>query len=321
METQPKHVAIIGAGMAGLSCATHLAEQGIRVTVFDKGRGPGGRMAARRAEIAGETVSFDHGAPSFSAHDEAFSKAVSQWHQIGVVAPWSARGNGEWVGVPGMNGPLRAMAEPLGVRWGERIERLERTDTGWRVGSAQGQLDFTDVAVAIPAEQAAVLLELAAPELAATASAIHSTPCWAVMAGFAQSLPIEPDFIEFAAANAQVSLAARNSAKPQRRGTESWVLHASPVYSQAILEHDADEAAQLILSAFFDQTNLTPAAPLHLVAHRWRYCLPVIAEPGAQHLAHWNAAKRIGIAGDYLAAPNVEGAWRSGRALAHRILR
>ena len=38
-------VAIIGAGMAGLTCASRLAEAGHDVAVFDKGRGPGGRMA------------------------------------------------------------------------------------------------------------------------------------------------------------------------------------------------------------------------------------------------------------------------------------
>ncbi|MGB3738089.1 MAG: FAD-dependent oxidoreductase, partial [Pontixanthobacter sp.] len=44
-------VAIIGAGMAGLSCATQLSAQGFAVRLFDKGRGAGGRMAARRVDI------------------------------------------------------------------------------------------------------------------------------------------------------------------------------------------------------------------------------------------------------------------------------
>ena len=35
-------IAIIGAGMAGLTCATRLTENGHEVTVIDKGRGPGG---------------------------------------------------------------------------------------------------------------------------------------------------------------------------------------------------------------------------------------------------------------------------------------
>lgn len=46
-------VAIIGAGMAGLSCARALVQAGVAVELFDKGRGPGGRMSTRRVELDG----------------------------------------------------------------------------------------------------------------------------------------------------------------------------------------------------------------------------------------------------------------------------
>jgi predicted NAD/FAD-dependent oxidoreductase len=43
------HVAIIGAGMAGLSCARRLLAAGVRVDVFEKSRSTGGRLATRRS--------------------------------------------------------------------------------------------------------------------------------------------------------------------------------------------------------------------------------------------------------------------------------
>ena len=46
---RPLEVAVIGAGMSGLVCARLLAESGHQVRIFDKARGPGGRMATRRA--------------------------------------------------------------------------------------------------------------------------------------------------------------------------------------------------------------------------------------------------------------------------------
>lgn len=43
-------IGAIGAGMAGLSCAQALRRQGHAVVLFDKGRGPGGRMSSRRID-------------------------------------------------------------------------------------------------------------------------------------------------------------------------------------------------------------------------------------------------------------------------------
>ena len=42
--------AIIGAGIAGLACAQKLKQAGRSVKLFDKGRGPGGRMSTRRMQ-------------------------------------------------------------------------------------------------------------------------------------------------------------------------------------------------------------------------------------------------------------------------------
>ena len=45
-----ERVAVVGAGIAGLAAARRLAAAGVEVTVFDKARRPGGRLATRRAE-------------------------------------------------------------------------------------------------------------------------------------------------------------------------------------------------------------------------------------------------------------------------------
>jgi len=48
MTDPNRTTAIIGAGISGLACAQALAAAGQPVTLFDKARGPGGRMSSRR---------------------------------------------------------------------------------------------------------------------------------------------------------------------------------------------------------------------------------------------------------------------------------
>lgn len=332
MDTSHKDIAIIGAGMAGLACATRLKAAGRAVQVFDKGRGPGGRMAARRVEIAGETVRFDHGAQYFTARDAGFRAAVTAWEAQGAVARWAAASKSAedpaFVGTPGMNGPIKAMADAAGgVMWNTRIERVmpdgigDGEDKGWRLSNTEGA-DFTAniVLVAIPAEQACELLTDPAPHFAEVAASVTSQPCWAVMAAFAQGLPIKSDTLR--APGERISWAARNSAKPERSGAsgnnpDCWMIHASPDRSREVLDLSKEEAADILLADFFAQTGTAPVAPIHLSAHRWLYAQPtsLVGDP-----ARYDAETRIGIAGDYLHSPRVEGAWISGTMLADLVL-
>jgi renalase len=65
-------IAVIGAGLAGISAARVLQARGHGVTVFEKSRGFGGRCATKRWE--GSVV--DHGAQYFTLRDERFRAAV-----------------------------------------------------------------------------------------------------------------------------------------------------------------------------------------------------------------------------------------------------
>ncbi|WP_086740204.1 NAD(P)/FAD-dependent oxidoreductase [Erythrobacter colymbi] len=307
-------ILIIGGGMAGLSAATALAGTGARIIVLDKGRGPGGRMAARRVVIAGEQVSIDHGAQYFTARDPAFRTTIAAWEQAGVAARWPAAGEDAWVGTPGMNACVRHMAASLDMRWNVRAERLSREGALWRVAAGEEAFTAHTVLVAVPAEQAAVLLADVAPAMAARAAGVTSAPCWAVMAGFAAPVGYAPDTFR---ADGPISWAARNSAKPKRAGVETWVIHASPQRSRELIDLPKDEVAALLLADFFAATDTAPAEPQHLDAHRWLYAQPEVRKSEGPL---FDAGLQIGIAGDWLHSPRVEGAWLSGRMLAEAVL-
>ncbi|MEH6365300.1 MAG: FAD-dependent oxidoreductase, partial [Pseudomonas marincola] len=78
-------IAIIGAGIAGLSAAQSLQSAGYAVQLFDKSRGSGGRMSSKRSDAG----SLDLGAQYFTARDRRFVEAVQQWQARGWVSEWT----------------------------------------------------------------------------------------------------------------------------------------------------------------------------------------------------------------------------------------
>ncbi|MFN8072518.1 MAG: FAD-dependent oxidoreductase [Mycobacterium sp.] len=139
-------IGIVGAGIAGLACADGLAGRGHEVVLFDKGRGPGGRMSTRRMETSEGLAHFDHGAQYFTLRDNAFQAQVNAWIAAGIAAPWPAAGSDAYVGVPGMNAPVRDLASRHVVHWATRVTAVQRRDDGWRLnGKGPDAGEFHDV--------------------------------------------------------------------------------------------------------------------------------------------------------------------------------
>jgi hypothetical protein len=305
-------IAIIGAGMSGLSCAQGLVAGGHEVSLFDKGRGPGGRMATRRIATPLGEASFDHGAQYFTARDPHFAAQLADWAASDVVSKWPAAGPDAWVGTPAMNAPIRRLADQHDVTWSVRIVSFERQSEGWVLhGDKLDAGMFDGVVVAVPAEQAADLLRPHAAAMAELARETPTAPCWTVMAAFAAPLS-GPDVLRDAG---PIGWAARNSAKPARVGPESWVIQANPGWSIAHLEEEPEAVGHALLTELATKLGIPVPLPVEITAHRWRFARSGAA--GGKVL--WDPAVRLGACGDWLLGPRIECAWLSGQQLAHTI--
>lgn len=319
------HIAIIGAGISGLSCANALQKTGLNVTVFDKSRGAGGRMSTRR----GDDWQCDHGAQYFTATHPDFRAEVLRWQQAGVAALWQPRltvigdhsahslnaNVQRFVGTPRMTSPCHLLASTLSLSAQHTIQQLQQQADGWHLYSAeQGELNqaFSHVVLAVPATQAQALLKTCESPLLDLASNVHMRPSWALMLRF--NTPVTLDFDAAFVNQGPLRWLARNNSKPARSGQETWLLHASAEWSEAHLELSSDTAASLLMEAF--RALGGPKAEAWSI-HRWRYAdtLPALTQGHA-----WQAEHGLGLCGDWLNGGKVEGAWRSGQALAREII-
>lgn len=314
------NIAVIGAGLSGVTAALSLKSAGHTVSLFEKSRGPSGRMSTRRS---GEWQA-DHGAQYFTAKRPDFQEQVQQWCDQGLAAEWAGRIENQgarrpikrYVATPRMNALVAQLCTDLPLTTEFTLSELKQTAQGWQLFSKeQGLLNtcFDAVILSIPSPQLVPFMQHLPQTWQPIIEANVYSPCWTIMAGYQDSLPLPFDgrFME----NAPLSWVARNHSKPGRTGPETWTLHASPSFSLEHLEDDPEIVTQVCLKAF---AELGARQPDWVQTHRWRYALATnpLAPPD-QSL--WSPELQLGLCGDWLADGRIEGAWRSGLGCANKL--
>lgn len=325
-ESPPASVAVIGAGVSGAICANRLASSGWVVTVFEKGRGPGGRMATRRE---GERA-IDHGAQYFTARDPRFRSLVADMVERGVVAEWGGRwavlrhgtattvpDEPRYVGVPGMSAVARDLLTGIACRHATEVAAVRRVADCWSVLSADGTClgTFDYLVITAPEAQARRLVGDQVP-LFAGVPVREMVPAW--IAAVTVPTPLDAPFDQAIVADSPVASAARSGSKPGRDAwSDTWVLHGSSEWSARHLEWSPRDVGPALLQAFAEALGHRRIDAEVLFAHRWRYARPV---RGAAHGPLFDAVRGVGCCGDWLAQPRVESAALSGWDLADRML-
>lgn len=323
--TTIRNVAVIGSGLAGLTSAIFLGRMGHHVRVFEKSRGPGGRMSSKR--VSGGSA--DIGAQYFTARNPEFLAFLEQNAGTDAFDVWRARfgfqaTDNSWlpfpeekryVGTPRMTAITRALSAGLEINAEVRIERLIARGSQWQLECTEGQDrgTFDQVVITAPPAQARdILLASGLDELAGQLiqPVEHILPCWAVAAHFAE--PPTKQFDAMRPNSEQLYWVANNSSKPGRDDAgQWWVLHATPEWTQDHVDTAADLVSHKLVEAFSALTG-NKLEPTETVAHRWLYARSADGEQPGYLL---DAQKGVGLAGDWLAGGRVEGAWESAAKL------
>ena len=307
---QGSGIIVLGAGLAGTSCAGLLAQAGQPVRIIDKGRGIGGRMATRRVTLEAGTISFDHGAQYLRPRDPAFQAALV----AAGAMPWGDAGD-RFVGTPSMPDIPRALAAGVQVTGQTEITRLTRDGDLWHLTGPDTHLQARRVILTIPAPQALRLLGPDHP-LAPALAQVIMTPCLTLMAAFPRgaaqpfSHRLDPDH--------PLAWIAQDSSKPGRSlDAVTWVAQASDAFSKHHLESPADALAAQMLPMLCNVIGADPQTALHARTHRWRYARA--ARPLGQPFVQ-DADRSLYLGGDWCLGARAEHAWHSGQAIARDIL-
>ncbi len=317
------NVAVIGSGLAGAAAARQLRDAGLDVSLFDKGRGVGGRMATRRAETPLGEMRLNHGAQYVTAQTDSFASFLGSAVETGAAEVLNARlvsidrggnsaplrGGDRHVGNPGMNGLVKYALDGFEVQTARRAKKLKGGPGDWTVvfedGSTEGP--FEKIALTLPPEQLIDFLARSDGDFAsiiAAANAVKIAPCWTVMAALDQDFDPGFDGAKL------LGGAVRWMALTATTAPAGAILQASPDWSEAFLEDEPETVARALCEEIFVRFGMP--APVWKTAHRWRYAMVTEAAGSPTQLSD---CKTLGVGGDWRLGGKAEHAWTSGEAL------
>lgn len=312
------NIAVIGAGLAGLTAATGLRQAGHQISLFDKSKGTGGRLSSRPWQQGW----IDHGAPYLTAESQAFKDFLLRSPAASNLQSWSPEFSGRpatdekshFIGIPRNSAITRALLEGIRFFPSTRIARLKRVEGQWELyNDGETLLGHWDaLVVAVPAPQAYALVR-DCPEVAGPVSQASMEPCW--VAAIHCPGPAAREAAVNIYADPVVRRITLNSAKPGRNNDHLYLLQATKEWSVQHLEETAEEIGEELRHSFSRLLGHRREAEI-LFVHRWRYGF---TETPLGESCLWSADLHLGLCGDWCLGRTAEHAWESGSALAAQI--
>lgn len=341
-------VAIIGAGLAGITCGQYLQQQGQNVVFLEKSRGLGGRMATRRLH---NTIA-DHGARFLEIQGTQTQELVANLIAKGIVESWQGMKD-SYVAPLGMSAIAKNLATDLDIRLNHKVEKINPTDQGWSIFFDAPDLDNPFEAI----EAKALVITAPAPQaldLLSPLGSVEQNPldqnyltqlagieydaCITVMAGYApefqQTLDIQIPIWQAVTFSRDPILAwvGIDSTKRSQPPQPVVVLHSTPNFAAQHLESlDLNLLGQELLNIASTHLLSELNSPQWFQVHRWRYaqpktflnasCLPAPTTSPLVCCGDWCQDSSINNSTQSLTGNFIENALVSGLAAAQYINR
>lgn len=329
-------IAVIGAGIAGLTCARQLQQAGKSVVLIDKSRGLGGRLATRR--LAGTLA--DHGVCYLQAKGDRFQHWIDELVSVGILRVWtegihrlaadgslqSPPKSGNYYAAPlGATSIAKYLGRDLEIIGDKLITSIDPIAHGWQLSSKDPEFSLTaaQVVIATPPAQA----------LAITKDAIDPT-CIQQLSSvqFSRSITaiaVYPPTDQTAAAaipwqgiqcieHPTLAWIGLDSSKQLNPTQPVLVIQSSAAVAEEYF--DAPDLAIVGQKLVDTIAHLIPTltTPELVQVHRWGYAFA--QNPLLEQFLTAQTAAPLYFGGDWCGGNRVESAYLSGMALADRIL-
>jgi hypothetical protein len=316
-------VAIVGAGIAGLSCARELTARGASPTVFEKSRGPGGRCATRRSGH----FFWDSGATSLLPRGKTLERVITEEldtselvrvtkpvaiHENLRVRPGDpGRGNGNrYCYQNGINTLAKLLGQGLNVRANTPVSEVRAVGDQFEIAGEA----FDHLVLTAPIPQVSLML-WSLNETRPLAN-VRYRACISIMLGYETPLPERPYFalLDPEQSHPLTWLSLESVKVPGRPST--LVAQMNRSFSRREYERPDSDLVASILPYLVQLVGPEFGKPVVSSVMRWKYSQP---ESFARFEDVNPARSRLWIASDGLLGGHLEDAYEIGVRVASLI--
>jgi len=326
-----KRIAIIGAGMSGLTLANRLSKIA-EVVLFEKSRGVGGRMSTRQAD----PFTFDHGAQFFTVRDKRFSVFIEPHLNSGLIQEWKGKvitleidkkiTNRLWfephyVACPGMNSLCKKMAEGLTINFNCELAPLASKHSNiWKlvdkIGKELGNFDL--VISTAPPIQTCKLFEGFLPQDTPLRFSKFQA-CYTMMFGFYKKW--DKTWMAAKIKNSPLEWIAVNSSKPGRNTDHTTlVVHSNNTWAEEHANDDLQKTEIYLRRELNKVLDEEIEFPDYFSMQRWRYALLEKAHDDiSRKEPFYDPTTNLASVSDWGSRSRVEEVWIEANKLADMI--
>ena len=299
-------IAIIGAGFSGCFLYKNLSQHNVNITLFEKARGTGGRLATKY--INDKLV--DHGTSSIKALDKEFICFLLNNVENGILK----KIDDEFFPIKGMNKLCSSMIDKKDFIKETRIVSAKNIDNKWYLKDENNKeyKAFDKIFITIPSKQILQMdldLDLNSKKLLEKVKydSIATLICYSN-----NKINFENQKLMKSAFFKKI---VNNSLKYNDKDFLSYVFHANIEFSNEHNELSKDEIFDLINTKIKDISGINIRDKCDTIQHLWKYAL--VKEGLNQDYIYNN--KNIGICGDYFNGNNLESTFNSSRKLYEKV--
>jgi renalase len=334
-------IAIIGAGIAGLAAGRELARAGHHVTLIEKSRGLGGRLATRYAGDNLE-VKLDHGTPYFTTKSPEFSGLVAELLDKNLIKIWDdknwqydgvqllkTRPNSietvKYIAINGMNSIGKYLARWVDVLSETRAGGLTylgnntKKKRAWMINLTDFNTFEADaVIVATPAPQAYGIIQTCQDEtgtltLISEIDEVEYDSSVTLLAGYPNAEVPEWDLIT--CEDHMIKTVSNESSKRDSGPGTSLVVHSTSEFAINNREAPKEDVIENMLDRLSQIAGNWSATPDWNQIHYWRYVQSrnPINRP---YMEIEELDSPLALIGDYFQGNTVDDAYSSGFKLA-----